>query len=128
MEVFCGGVRKICVIILSMNKTTLLKETIIRQLEGQNLEKIILFGSLASGRFSNSSDIDLLVIQNTKDKPQERYVKLRMLIQLNYPIDLFVLTNVELHERLGKSFFFREIVEKGELIYEKKHRGKQNMA
>jgi predicted nucleotidyltransferase len=35
-------------------------------------EKIILFGSLASGRAADASDIDLLVIKKTDKNPWQR--------------------------------------------------------
>lgn len=102
------------------NKQRLIKQ-IISQAEREKPEKVVLFGSLASGQFKKGSDIDLLIIKNTKEKPIDRYIKFRLLFDLEYPFDLFVLTEEELNRRLKTSFFFREILEKGKVIYEKKH-------
>lgn len=46
---------------------------------------IIIFGSCAKGRVSKSSDIDLCIIMNTKNK---REVVCDMLLNIEYNVDL----------------------------------------
>lgn len=87
-----------------INKQKLIKQ-IINQAEREKPEKVIAFGSLVSGQFKKGSDIDLLIIKNTKERPIDRYIKFRLLFDLEYPFDLFVLTEKELNQRLKASFF-----------------------
>ena len=102
-----------------MKNKNILKQKIIADLKAINPQKIILFGSLKTGKFQkNRSDIDLLIIKNTNKKLADRYSEARLSLTLNLPFDIFVLTNEEYQEKLSSSFFFREIAEKGEVIYE----------
>jgi len=54
-------------------------------------EKIILFGSLTSGQMQEWSDIDLLIVKETIERPLDRTTGI--IKMLNYPrvaIDIFV--------------------------------------
>ena len=56
-------------------------------------EKVILFGSLATGRIHEWSDIDLLIIKETDERPIDKATNIRQM--LNYPriaIDIFAYT------------------------------------
>ncbi len=84
-------------------------------------EKIILFGSLASGRIHEWSDIDLLIIKETDKRPLDRATDITAM--LDYPriaMDIFVYTpeEVEYLVREG-SQFIAEILEQGKILYEK---------
>lgn len=101
-------------------KLTGIREQIVTDLQVINPEKIILFGSLARGGYQEGkSDIDLLIIKDTQKKLADRYSEARLSLTLNYPFDIFVLTPEELEKKVLKSFFFREILEKGEVLYER---------
>ena len=54
-----------------------LKEAVRRIIENFNPEKIILFGSYAYGQPTADSDMDLMVIMDTDEKPHKRAVTLR---------------------------------------------------
>ncbi len=104
-----------------MTKINQIKQQIVSDLIPLKPQKIILFGSLSNGRFiDGKSDVDLLIIKNTYQKLSDRFCDARLALSLDYPYDIFVLTQKELDERLKKSFFFREILSKGEVIYEGK--------
>ncbi|HHT9120784.1 MAG TPA: nucleotidyltransferase domain-containing protein [Candidatus Hypogeohydataceae bacterium YC41] len=85
-------------------------------------KKIILFGSYAYGRPTEDSDIDLFIIKNTDKRPIDRWIEVKRLlwdIERDVPISPLVYTEEELEERLKiKDFFVREILEKGEVLYE----------
>lgn len=84
--------------------------------------KIILFGSCVYGRVSPDSDIDMLIIKNTKKKYGERWMEVGRLVRhLNnrLPLEPFVLTSKEFKEQLGRNLFLQEIVKKGKVLYEK---------
>jgi len=84
-------------------------------------EKIILFGSLATGKIQEWSDIDLLIIKQTDKRPLDRATDITAM--LNYPriaMDIFVYTPQELKYLMKHgSPFIAEILEQGKVLYEK---------
>lgn len=85
-------------------------------------EKIILFGSYASGSPTPDSDVDLLVIMETNDSQKERYLAVaRLLRPRQFPVDIVVKTPKEIEAALKtNSFFTREILTKGVVLYERR--------
>ena len=60
---------------------------------GYNPEKIILFGSYASGTAAEDSDIDIFVIKDSElPRPQRTMQLRRMLLGSQIPMDLIVYT------------------------------------
>ncbi|MDQ7784838.1 MAG: nucleotidyltransferase domain-containing protein [Desulfomonilaceae bacterium] len=56
-------------------------------------DKIILFGSAASGRMTRDSDIDLLIIEAEPGDSRKKSVRLRQSLgDLGYPIDVLVIS------------------------------------
>jgi predicted nucleotidyltransferase len=85
-------------------------------------EKIILFGSYAYGNPTPDSDVDLLVIMNTKAKDVDRYVAVsNLLYPRQFPVDILVKTPREIKAEAGKkgNFFLHEILKKGKVLYER---------
>lgn len=88
-------------------------------------ERIILFGSYASGEPTPDSDVDLLIIieGNTKDN---HLATSMLLYPREFPVDIIVKTPQEFEEDLkgGKdnSFFTREIAKKGVILYDRNKR------
>lgn len=87
-----------------------------------NRRVFILFGSYAYGNPTPDSDVDLLVIMDTKGRQAERYVAVsRLLRPRQFPVDIIVKTAREVEEAMqgGKdnSFFIREIIKKGKVLY-----------
>jgi predicted nucleotidyltransferase len=85
-------------------------------------EKIILFGSYAYGNPTPDSDVDLLIIMETKAKFKERYLAVsRLLRPREFPVDIIVKTPKEITRALTtNSFFTREIYTKGIVLYERR--------
>jgi predicted nucleotidyltransferase len=85
-------------------------------------EKIILFGSYAYGNPTPDSDVDLLVILDTKANYKERYLAVaRLLRPRAFPVDLIVKTPKEIEKALKtNSYFTREIYTKGVVLYERR--------
>ena len=85
-------------------------------------EKIILFGSYAYGLTNEDSDIDLLIIKNTHERPIDRRVLIRRIVtdpSRRIPFEPLVLTSQELQERLRiGDQFISEILTKGKVLYE----------
>lgn len=83
-------------------------------------EKVILFGSLATGRVGPYSDIDLVVIKKTSLPYFKRIRQLVELLDYDVGIDFFVYTPEEFAEAVQiKPFFSKEILKKGKILYEK---------
>jgi len=85
-------------------------------------EKIILFGSAATGDIRENSDVDLLVVKDTNDRPIERDQQvLRLLnpIRSQIPVDVLVLTPGEMDWRSeAEDPFVLDALRKGEILYE----------
>lgn len=98
------------------------RKKIVNNLKKYKPEKVILFGSYAWGKPKKDSDIDLLVVKNTRQKPYKRIPEVRRyLYGINYPFDILVLTPGEVAKRLKmKDFFIEEIMNKGKVLYEAK--------
>jgi predicted nucleotidyltransferase len=86
-------------------------------------ERIVLFGSYAYGNPTADSDVDLLVIMpRTRDRGERMSVRIRHAIPRAFPLDLLVRTPADVAKRLrGGDCFLREVMEKGEVLYEAGH-------
>jgi len=98
-------------------------------LKTTNPEKIILFGSYASGNVNSDSDIDILVVTNDNTIPQsfaeksDTYLKIARTIskiKKDFPVDLLVHTKA-MHKKFLQlnSLFAQEILNNGKVLYEK---------
>jgi predicted nucleotidyltransferase len=107
-----------------------IKQKIIEKLSANvNLYKVILFGSFAYGNPGKDSDIDLIVVTDDETMPRNyeenisHYLKVSSAlrdIKKNIPMDLIVHTKSMYSKfiELG-SLFSKEILKKGEILYEK---------
>ncbi len=89
-----------------------------------SIDKVILFGSYAKGGVTKESDIDLLVIGSKKDRNLRTKIGVMFhKILPKKPIDVLLKTKDEIKKRIkiGDSFI-KEIIDKGEIIYERGHR------
>ncbi|RME70263.1 MAG: nucleotidyltransferase domain-containing protein [Chloroflexi bacterium] len=83
-------------------------------------EKVIIFGSLATGKIQAWSDIDLLVIQSTNLPFMERLHQIRQLLKPQVATDILVYTPDEFEELCRERPFVRdEIAGKGIVVYER---------
>jgi predicted nucleotidyltransferase len=91
-----------------------------RIVENFRPEKVILFGSYAYGQPTIESDVDLLVIMKSDDRPAKRSEKIASICRPRYlGMDLIVITPEELEKRLaGFDPFLEEILNKGRILYE----------
>lgn len=83
-------------------------------------QRIVLFGSHAYGRTHRNSDVDLLVVMQSKKRPAERASDvIRSLHFYPFPMDILVRTPREIRRRLQVGDpFFEEIENKGKILYE----------
>lgn len=105
---------------LNLRKKKLLKE--LERIKQELLEKyhplkIILFGSLVSGKVKENSDIDLVIVKDSDKTFIDRAIEVALLTQPNLAIDFIVYTPEEFkHMESQNNYFFREII-KGKVIY-----------
>lgn len=84
------------------------------------IEKAILFGSYARGEPSKHSDIDLILVKQTKQRFLDRYEGLLQDLFLalpGAPVDALVYTPDEF-EAMHKTRFLARAVREGKVIYE----------
>jgi len=84
-------------------------------------KKIILFGSYAYGRPHRDSDVDFLIVMNTKLRERaQRFEISRALYPRPFPMDILIETPQSLRHRLAIGDpFLREIVARGRVLYER---------
>lgn len=84
-------------------------------------EKIILFGSYASGHPTADSDVDLLVIMNTAEPRHRRAVPMRLLFRpVPCAMDILVFTPEEVAYWNGTvNHIITEALESGRVLYER---------
>ena len=86
-----------------------------------NPEKIFLFGSYASGTPDRDSDLDLLIIQNSKLPRHKRVFEIRKsLIGSMIPLDIIVYTPEEFESEKEIRFsFINSAIKSSKLLYER---------
>ncbi|ERM92468.1 nucleotidyltransferase [Caldanaerobacter subterraneus subsp. yonseiensis KB-1] len=82
-------------------------------------EKIILFGSLATKKINEWSDIDLIVIKDTNKPFYERLEEVIKIAKPTVGTDIIVYTPKEVEEMKESMFYNEEILKKGKVIYER---------
>lgn len=71
---------------------TLLTEIVRRVLTAARPDRIILFGSAATGQMTKDSDIDLLIVDHAPLNTREASVRIRRALgDIGYPIDVIVI-------------------------------------
>lgn len=84
------------------------------------LRKVILFGSYASGHPRPDSDVDLLVIMPSRQRPAERAATVSRLLEPRpFPVDILVRTPQEVRRRLAMGdSFIQDVLQRGKILYE----------
>ncbi|MEW6230305.1 MAG: nucleotidyltransferase domain-containing protein [Bacillota bacterium] len=94
-------------------------QRIVAILKGRGVEKIILFGSLASGSVGSASDIDLIVVEKTDKRFPDRLDEAYSAVQPRVAKDILVYTPEEIERLKESSSFVRQILREGIMLYEK---------
>jgi len=83
-------------------------------------DSIYLFGSYALGTATDKSDLDLLVIDNSKRNKNSLALQIsKMLFPRKYGLDLIVSSSEEIKNKKDLSFW-DNIMKKGKKLYERK--------
>ena len=99
-----------------------LEQIVERLVLGYDPDRIILFGSHATGTADEDSDLDLLVVKETEDRPVDRRIKVeRLLADRSTPLDIHIYTPDEMRTlfKIGDPFI-EEVLEKGKVVYMRK--------
>lgn len=82
-------------------------------------QKIVLFGSYASGHPEEDSDVDLLVVMESKKRPVERAIEVTKSLRFYpFPMDILVRTPWEIRQRIQMGDpFYQEIMKRGKILY-----------
>ena len=108
-----------------MNKATVAQKLgkVVRTIvEKFQPERVILFGSYAWGEPGPDSDIDLLVIGQSKKQRIERERSVReALFPAGIPLDVLMYTPDELEKSINihRNLFLEDIVRNGQVLYSK---------
>ena len=82
-------------------------------------DRIVLFGSYASGNPNADSDVDLLVIVPFEGKPWRTAATIREQVPAHFPMDLLVRTPDQIGARLALGDTFLEgVLQAGKTLYE----------
>ena len=85
-------------------------------------DRIILFGSYATGKPHAGSDVDLLVVMPAASEVNQS-IRMTMAFEPPFPLDLIVRTPSKLARRLAEgSRFLEQILDQGKILYEKRNR------
>ena len=82
-------------------------------------KQIILFGSYAYGRPTPDSDVDLLVIMDSAQRPADRQAAVTRLVRPRpFPVDILVRTPHEVQAAVDAGDpFITEIIKRGKVLY-----------
>lgn len=84
-------------------------------------ERIIAFGSFASGEIGEWSDLDLVIVTETDLPFFERLKQVLLLVRSDIGLDVLVYTPDEWeHMKSERRFIREEIAEKGKVVYERR--------
>jgi uncharacterized protein len=83
---------------------------------------VILFGSRARGKADDASDVDLLIVRDTEERPIDRRIAAeKAVVDRGLTLDLFVYTPAEMRYLHGiGSPFIEEILAEGRVLYWRK--------
>lgn len=78
---------------------TVLSEVVRRILSVARPDRIILFGSAATGQMTKDSDIDLLIVDPAPGNTREQSIRIRRALgDIGYPIDVVVIATERFEE------------------------------
>lgn len=82
-------------------------------------DRVILFGSHATGQADADSDVDLMVVLAHQGRAVDKSVEIRLAVRPSFPVDLLVRTPEQVRNRLDLGDpFMEDIVRKGKVLYE----------
>lgn len=94
-----------------------IKDKIIKEYQP---EKIVVFGSFVNGHIQENSDLDIMILKDTKSPFLERLKEVALISKPKIAVDFLVYTPHEYQIMSSDhNYFFNEII-KGKTIYERR--------
>lgn len=79
---------------------------------------LYVFGSYASGKSHENSDLDVLLVSPDNVNPSEMSVNFSLgLFPRNYDLEVLSCTASELQKKIKNNAFYANIIKQGKLIY-----------
>ena len=99
-------------------------DQVVKQIVGEFMpQKIILFGSYARGNPRPESDVDMLVVMETRLREVQQAIQICQQVEYRFGLDLIVHTPKYLSERMKMGdWFVRDILKEGKVLYESSSR------
>jgi predicted nucleotidyltransferase len=82
------------------------------------VEKIILIGSMATGKTHSLSDIDIIIVKKTNKRFLERLDEFYTILMPKVAVDILVYNPDEFKKMSKNNLFIQYAIEKGQIIYE----------
>ena len=81
--------------------------------------RIVLFGSYATGTATEDSDVDLLIVMPHRGPDYETASRIRLVLDVPFPMDILVRSPVEVRRRLAMNdFFLSDIIQQGLVLHD----------
>ncbi len=98
-------------------------DDVVRQIaERFDPERIVLFGSYATGEARPDSDVDVLVVMDTPLRETEQAVRICQALDYHFGLDLIVKTPATLERRLALGDqFLRDVIAGGKIVHKRAH-------
>lgn len=84
----------------------------------KGVEKVILIGSLSTGKTHSLSDIDIIIIKKTKKRFIDRLDEFYKAIMPKVSLDILVYDPSEFKKMSKNNLFIQYAIEKGQILYE----------
>lgn len=82
-------------------------------------QNIVLFGSYANGMPTRDSDVDLLVVMRHHGPSYQAASRIRIAVDVNFPLDVLVRSPAEIQRRLRlRDMFISEILQEGIILHD----------
>lgn len=82
------------------------------------VQKVILIGSLVSGKTHTLSDIDLIIIKKTNKRFLDRLDEYYRVLMPKIAMDILVYDPAEFKKMSKNNLFIKYVLEKGKILYE----------
>ncbi|MCD6361769.1 MAG: nucleotidyltransferase domain-containing protein [Armatimonadetes bacterium] len=93
-------------------------ERIVEELKKLGALKIIVFGSMATGKVRAGSDLDLIVVMETDERFPDRMARLYRTLQPRVACDILAYTPEEFEQMPASSFLIRRALQEGVVLHE----------
>ena len=95
-------------------------ERIKSQIPALDVQKVILFGSLATGKVGKSSDLDLIIVKKSDEKFLDRMDEFYEKLDSKVSMDIMVYTPEEFEKMSETNTFIKRAIKEGKILYEVK--------